>query len=249
VKLLAIESAGDACSVALSVDESCLERHLIAPRQHAQLLLSLIQALLDEAGLALAGLDVLAFGRGPGSFTGVRIAAGVIQGLAYGADLPVVPVSSLQALAQGALRERASTRVLAAFDARLGEVYWGAYEEGRGGLMAVHTDDIAATPEAVPPPGGSGWLGAGEGWRVYPRVLAERIGVGLAGTQPERMVRAMDVAALAKAAHARGDSVDAGAALPVYVRNKVARKRGEQARRISTSPIRRAHTNHEEIEK
>jgi tRNA threonylcarbamoyladenosine biosynthesis protein TsaB len=125
------------------------------------------------------------------------------------------------------LRERASTRVLAAFDARLGEVYWGAYEQGRGGLMTAHSDDIAAAPEAVPLPRGSGWWGAGEGWRVYPRVLAERIGASLAGTQPERMARAVDVAALARAAHARGDSVDAEAALPVYVRNKVARKRGE----------------------
>jgi len=227
VKLLALETASDACSVALLVDERCLERHVIAPRRHAELVLSMVQELLDEAGVALTELDALAFGRGPGSFTGLRVAAGVIQGLAYGADLPVVPVSSLQALAQGALREGAGARVLAAFDARLGEVYWGAYEDDGGGLMRVHADDLAATPEAVPLPPGDGWLGAGEGWRAYPDILAARIGDKLRATQPDRMVRALDVATLAKVVHADGDSVGAAAALPVYVRNKVARKRGE----------------------
>ena len=227
MKLLAIETASDACSVALLVDESCLERHVIAPRRHAELLLSMIQELLDEAGLALTDLDALAFGRGPGSFTGLRIAAGVIQGLAYGADLPVVPVSSLQALAQGALRENAGNRVLAAFDARLGEVYWGAYEDDGGGFMMVHTDDLAATPEAVPVPHGTGWLGVGEGWRAYPEILAARVGDHLRASEPDRVVRALDVATLAKLIHARGDAVSAAAALPVYIRNKVARKRGE----------------------
>jgi tRNA threonylcarbamoyladenosine biosynthesis protein TsaB len=227
VKLLAMETASDACSVALLVDDGCLERHVIAPRQHAELVLSMVRELLGEAGLTLTGLDALAFGRGPGSFTGLRVAAGVTQGLAYGANLPVVPVSSLQALAQGALRESASTRVLAAFDARLGEVYWGAYQDDGSGMMTVHTEDLAATPEAVPVPEQSGWLGAGEGWRAYPEILAARIGGNLRATEPDRMVRALDVASLAKAAHARGDSVTAEGALPVYVRNKVARKRGE----------------------
>jgi len=222
-----METASDACSVALLMGESCLERHIIAPRRHAELVLSMVQELLDEAGVALTALDALAFGRGPGSFTGLRVAAGVVQGLAYGADLPVVPVSSLQALAQGALRESAGTRVLAAFDARLGEVYWGAYEDDGGGLMTVHTDDLAATPDAVPVPQGNGWLGAGEGWRAYPEVLAARIGDKLLRSEPDRMVRAADVGALAEVIHARGDSVSAAGALPVYVRNKVARKRGE----------------------
>ena len=227
MKLLAIDTASDACSGALLVDESCFERYRIAPRQHAGLVLSMVQELLDEAGLALADLDALAFGRGPGSFTGVRIGAGVIQGLAYGADLPVVPVSSLQALAPGALRESASARVLAAFDARMGEVYWGAYADDGSGLMRADMDDLVSIPENVPIPGGSGWLGAGQGWGAYASALSERIGEKLTGTQPDRLVRALDVATLARAAHARGDSVGAAGALPVYVRNKVARKRGE----------------------
>lgn len=227
MKLLAIETASDACSCALLTDESCFERFSVAPRQHAELVLPMVTALLDEAGLALADLDALAFGRGPGSFTGVRVAAGVIQGLAYGADLPVVPVSSLQALAQGAYRESGSARVLAAFDARMGEVYWGVYEENGSGLMIARMDDLVSAPDAVPLPSGGGWLGVGEGWGAYACVLAERIGERLAGTEPDRLARALDVAALASAAHARGESVTAARALPVYVRNKVARKRGE----------------------
>ena len=227
MKLLAIETASDACSCALLAGEGCLERHRVAPRRHAELVLSMVKELLDESGIELAHLDALAFGRGPGSFTGVRVAAGVIQGLAYGANLPVVPVSSLQALAQGCYRENGSARVLAAFDARMGEVYWGVYEADASGLMTARVDDLATAPDAVPLPSGGGWLGAGEGWRVYPGELAARIGEKLAGTEPDRLARALDVATLAVAAHARGDSVSAALALPVYVRNKVARKRGE----------------------
>lgn len=227
MKLLAIETASDACSCALLVEDTVLERHVIAPRRHAELVLSMVKELLAEAGFALVNLDLLAFGRGPGSFTGVRIAAGVIQGLAYGADLPVVPVSSLQALAQGAWREGGNGRVLAALDARMGEVYWGTYEVAADGLMVTRTDDLASAPESVPVPGGDGWLGAGQGWRVYARALAERIGDKLVGVEPDRVARAVDVAALARAAHGRGESVAAAGALPVYVRNKVAQKRGE----------------------
>lgn len=226
MKLLAIETASDACSCALLVDEQLRERHRIAPRQHAQLVLSMIDDLLAEGGIALLDLDALAFGRGPGSFTGVRIAAGVVQGLAFGADLPVVPVSSLHALAQGAWRESGHRRVLAACDARMGEVYWGAYEVDARGLMAVHTADCLSTPQAVPLPAGGGWLGAGQGWSAHARLLGERMGERLAATEPHRLARAADVAMLAKAAHAGGQSVSAGEALPVYLRNDVARKRG-----------------------
>jgi tRNA threonylcarbamoyladenosine biosynthesis protein TsaB len=225
VKLLAIETAGDACSCALASDEHLFERHRIAPRQHAQLVLSMIDALLAEAGMGLGALDALAFGCGPGSFTGVRIAAGVVQGLAFGADLPVVPVSSLQALAQGAWREGGHERVLAAFDARMGEVYWGAYAIGPRGLMAVHTADCLSTPQRVPLPDGDGWLGVGQGWNAYARLLAERMGKRLSASEPERLARAADVAALARAAYADGKSVSAGEALPMYLRNEVARPR------------------------
>jgi tRNA threonylcarbamoyladenosine biosynthesis protein TsaB len=226
VKLLAIETASDACSCALVVDDASIERHIVAPRRHAELVLPMVEELLGESGLALAALDALAFGRGPGSFTGLRVAAGVIQGLAYGADLPVVPVSSLRALAQGCLREDGHERVLAAFDARIGEVYWGAYEDD-GGTMATRTEDLVAAPAAVPLPDEGPWFGVGEGWRAYADALAERVGGKCTGSDPDRLPRALDVAVLAADAYARGESVSAAHAVPVYVRNTVARKRGE----------------------
>lgn len=226
MKLLAVETTSDACSCALLMEETHLERHRIAPRRHAELVLPMIEELLAEAGLELTRLDALAFGCGPGSFTGVRVATGVVQGLAFGADLPVAPVSSLRALAQGAWREGGNRRVLAAFDARMGEVYWGAYEVDHNGLMTAAMDDLAAPPEAVPIPSGGGWMGAGEGWGAHGDALAERMGEKLVGTEPERLAHALDVAVLGAAAHARGESVDAARALPVYVRNEVAKKRG-----------------------
>lgn len=224
MKLLAIETASDACSCALLVDDAIRERHRIAPRRHAALVLSMVEALLDEARMPLADLDAIAFGCGPGSFTGLRIAAGVVQGLAFGAGLPVLPVSSLRALAQGVLRERGHDRVLAAFDARIGEVYWGVYEN-RDGLMTGCVDDLVIAPERVPIPETEGWLGAGEGWRAYGDVLADRLGPRCVGADPDRLPRAMDVAVLAADAHARGESVSAEQAVPVYLRNTVARKR------------------------
>lgn len=226
MKLLAIETASDACSCALLIEAQVIERHQIAPRQHAELVLSMVEQLLAEAGVALGGLDALAFGRGPGSFTGVRVATGVVQGLAYGADLPVAPVSSLQALAQGAWRDGANPRVLAAFDARMGEVYWGAYQADADGLMRALADDQVSAPHSVPVPAGGNWLGVGQGWRAHPLALGERVGEQLIGTESDRLVCAVDVATLGSAMHARGQSVDAARALPVYLRNKVARKRG-----------------------
>jgi len=227
MKILAIETASDACSCALRVGEAVVERHIVAPRRHAELVLSMVEELLGESGLALTALDALAFGRGPGSFTGLRIAAGVIQGLAYGADLPVVPISSLRALAQGALREDGHERVLAAFDARIGEVYWGAYADDGGGTMTARMEDLVASPAAVPLPDDGAWFGVGEGWGAYTDALSERLGGKCMRSDPDRLPRALDVAMLAAQAHARGESVSAEQAVPVYVRNTVARKRGE----------------------
>ncbi|NNJ83882.1 MAG: tRNA (adenosine(37)-N6)-threonylcarbamoyltransferase complex dimerization subunit type 1 TsaB, partial [Gammaproteobacteria bacterium] len=137
MKILAIDTATDACSVSLHMDGQYRDSHEIAPRKHAEILLPRIEALLSAAALSPRDLDALAFGRGPGAFTGVRIATGVIQGLAFGADLPVVPISSLHALAQGAWRERGEKNILAAFDARMGEVYWGAYQLDTTEVSAV----------------------------------------------------------------------------------------------------------------
>jgi tRNA threonylcarbamoyladenosine biosynthesis protein TsaB len=224
MKLLAIDTTETACSAALILDQAVTSRYEIAPRQHSALILPMMQALLAEAGLSLAQLDGLAFARGPGSFTGVRIAAGVIQGTALGADLPVVPVSSLQALAQRALREHDARHVLAAFDARMNEVYWLAGMADERGLISPLCDEQVLPPDQVSLPAGDNWLGVGSGWASYHDALAVPAGDALAGTLPALTVHAHDVALLGSAGLEAGQGVAAEWALPVYLRDQVAAK-------------------------
>ncbi len=211
--------------MALGDGREILERFQLAPRQHARLLLPMVNEVLTEAGVKLGELDALAFGRGPGSFTGLRIAAGVTQGLALGAGLPVVPVSDLAALAQGAARERDATQVLACLDARMGEVYWGAYRRGPGGLVTPMSEERVSVPEAVACPAPGDWHGAGQGFAAYP-ALRSAPGGRIVETEPERVPRAADVLRLALAEAVAGNTVAAEAAIPVYLRDEVAWKKG-----------------------
>lgn len=227
MKLLAIETSTIACSAALLIDDEIRERYELAPQRHADLLLPMIGELLSEAGLTPMQLDGLAFGRGPGAFTGLRIAAGVAQGIACGADLPVAPVSTLAALAQGAADR--STRVLAVMDARMNEVYWGIHEAGADGLMQLRGDERVCAPDAAPLPAGDGWFGAGDGWGAYGEVLRARLGAGLAGDDAARYPRAREVVLLARAIALRGGMVAAEHALPVYLRDRVAQTRAARA--------------------
>jgi len=224
LRILAIETATEACSVALLLGDEVRERFAIAPRRHAALVLPWAEALLAEAGLGTAQLDAIGFGRGPGSFTGLRIAAGMAQGMAFGAGEPLVPVSTLAALAQGAVREQGARQVLAALDARMQEVYWAAYRQGGDGLVEIVGEESVSAPAEVVVPDGEGWSGAGSGWASYAATLARRCGLspGLihAGQQPH----AADVARLAAAALQRGEAVPAQQGIPVYLRDKVADK-------------------------
>lgn len=221
LKLLAIDTTEEACSAALLIDGAVSERFELAPRQHSELILPMMQALLAEAGIRLGQLDALAFARGPGSFTGVRIATSVIQGVAYGADRPVVAVSSLQALAQGARRACAADAVLSALDARMGEVYWGVFRADAAGIMRPLGEERVCAPEAVPVPAGDGWRGVGSGWATYADLLGERCAMRPPFDGAVR-VRARDVATLAAVLFTEGAAVPAGQALPVYLRNEVA---------------------------
>ncbi len=169
-KILAIETSTDACSAALLVDDVILERYQLAPQQHTQLILPMVKSLLAEADLKLSQLDAIAFGCGPGSFTGVRIATSITQGLAFGANLPVIPVSSLQALAQRTYDELKTPKILAGFDARMNEVYWGVYELDDDIMTAV-SKDILIKPDAIEPPEGEGWVGVGDAWEKYEQIL------------------------------------------------------------------------------
>jgi tRNA threonylcarbamoyladenosine biosynthesis protein TsaB len=223
VRVLAIETSTDACSCALWVDAEVAEAYELAPRRHAELVLPMMDSLLAVAGLAPTGLDGVAFGRGPGTFTGVRIACGVAQGVAYALGLPVVPVSSLQALAQGAARERGEPQVLAALDARMQEVYWGGFCPGEDALMRPVLSEAIGPAGAVELPAAGRWLGAGPGWAVHGQTLAARLGERLVAQCPDCHPHARDVAVLGAAALARGEGVAPELALPVYLRDVVAR--------------------------
>lgn len=221
MKLLALDTATEVCAVALWIDGQVLERNEIGGK-HAERLLPMVDALLAEAGLALKQLDCIAFGRGPGSFTGLRIGAGVTQGLAFGADLPVIPISSLAALAQGVDAQR----VLAAFDARMQQVYWGAYQRGTDGLVSPLLPETVVDPVAAPLPAGQGWIIAGSGWDVYKNILQPRLSAAGASGLTEIIPQARHVAALALSRFKAGDVVAPELAVPVYIRDDVAKKSG-----------------------
>ncbi|MEK7735076.1 MAG: tRNA (adenosine(37)-N6)-threonylcarbamoyltransferase complex dimerization subunit type 1 TsaB [Pseudomonadota bacterium] len=219
MNILALDTSTEYCSVAVSVDGKILDRSESGNR-HAERILSMVDALLAEAGLSLKQLDAIAFGRGPGSFTGLRIGAGVAQGLAFGAELPVVPISSLVALAQGV----DAPRVLAALDARMNQVYWGAYRRNPQGLVELVGEECVASPADVPMPPGEGWIGAGPGWAAYGEALKQRIGARLSTVFPEALPSARSIAQLATAAVSFGQIVRPEQAIPVYLRDNVAAK-------------------------
>jgi tRNA threonylcarbamoyladenosine biosynthesis protein TsaB len=224
MKILAIDTTEQACSAALLVDGQAAEDFQIGARQHSQLILPMIEGLLGDAGLALSALDSLAFARGPGSFTGVRIAAAVIQGLAVAADLPVVPISSLLALAQGVCREHGEPRVLAAFDARMQELYWAPCK-ARDGLMQFAGEERVGAAHSLSLPAGEGaWAIAGSALGGYAETFERQLGKRLGARYPDAMVHAQDVALLAQRDFANGLAVAAERAVPVYLRDQVAHK-------------------------
>jgi tRNA threonylcarbamoyladenosine biosynthesis protein TsaB len=216
--LLALDTATEACSVALLHDGKITTHYEVIPRLHAQKLLPMIKELLAGSGIGLSALDAIAFGRGPGAFTGVRIAIGVVQGLAFGLDRLVLPVSNLAVLAQRALREQGATQVAAAIDARMDEVYWGCYREVAGEMRLAGEEAVMPPERAALPVDASGeWFGAGTGWGY-----AERIPVAVSGQDALMLPHAQDLLTLATFAWQRGEAIVADEAQPVYLRDKVA---------------------------
>ncbi|GAB3515217.1 tRNA (adenosine(37)-N6)-threonylcarbamoyltransferase complex dimerization subunit type 1 TsaB [Pseudoxanthomonas daejeonensis] len=222
MKLLAFETATEACSVALYLDGQVRERFEIAPRRHAELALPWADALLAEAGVARTQLDAIAVGRGPGAFTGVRLAIALAQGVALALDRPVVPVSTLAVLAAGAA-VAGPARILATIDARMGEVYAGAFLREGDGLAALDVERVLA-PGAVELPADDGgeWQGVGTGFAAADGLLAQRLQSRLAAVDAAALPRAADLARLAAAAFARGEAVAAERAEPAYLRDNVA---------------------------
>ncbi|NOX09433.1 MAG: tRNA (adenosine(37)-N6)-threonylcarbamoyltransferase complex dimerization subunit type 1 TsaB [Gammaproteobacteria bacterium] len=227
MNLLALDTSADACSVALSINGEIKELFRIAPREHTHLVLPMIDELLSDAGINKSALDALAFAQGPGGFTGLRIAAGVAQGVALGLDLPLIRVSSLAALAQGIVRQYKAGQVLAAFDARMNEVYWGCYVANDAGLVERQSEEQVCRPEQVFVPGNSGsvWCGAGSGWLEYTDPLQQRLGFEVSECYADAHPHACDVATLALDKAARQEIDAADQAIPVYLRNQVVHSR------------------------
>tara|TARA_Y100001956_G_scaffold79903_1_gene94105 strand:+ start:836 stop:1537 length:702 start_codon:yes stop_codon:yes gene_type:complete len=225
-KILALDTATENCSVALLVDDKVYVRSEVAPRDHTKKILPMVDEVLKEAGVALADLDALAFGRGPGSFTGVRIGIGIAQGLAFGADLPMIGVSTLEAMAQGCYRKHGSEHVACAIDARMSEVYWGRFTRQEDGSW-LSVDAECVVPPAVLAENSRSdehiWHMAGTGWEAY---AAELESLQLQRVESEVLFPdAEDIVYLAKFELENGNTVDAEAASPTYLRDTVAWKK------------------------
>ena len=227
IKLLAIETSTEACSVALYSDGKTSEFYELAPMRHAELLLPAIQSLLDAAGLPLANLDAIAFGRGPGSFTSLRIGIGVVQGLAWGAGLRVVPVSSLAAVAQAVIEEKKGSdpffsSICVAMDARMQEVYTANFQRGDDGYVMASGEERVCSPDLVSVPEDEPFIAAGNGFERFEelRPLAAKA----AECHPDIWPRASVICKLALKWLESNEPLSAGLAQPVYVRNNVAKK-------------------------
>lgn len=224
-KILAIDTSTENCSVALMFDNQCITRSEVAPRDHTKKILPMVDEVLREAGLKLTDLDALAYGQGPGSFTGVRIGIGIAQGLAFGAELPMIGISTLKAMAQGSYRIAKVQNVAVAIDARMSEVYWAQYQRLNDGNWQSIGEEAVMPPQEIVEAlqdDQTVWTEAGTGWAAYDE-LAQVKFVHQKGEilYPE----AEDIAFLAQYSFAKNEVVDADSATPVYLRDKVAWKK------------------------
>lgn len=222
MRLIAFDTATEWCTAALWQDGALAWQEERAGQRHSELLVPMVTDLLAQAGLKLNQLDGLAYGMGPGSFTGLRIACGVAQGLALGGGMPVLGVSTLEALAEEAWASRGADRVLACLDARMHEVYAGLYQRLETG-WACQAGPMVCPPGQVPVPPGPGYLGIGTGFSAYPD-LAAGLAVPLAGVAGDLIPHARSIARLAAPRFARGEGWPPEAAQPLYIRDKVALK-------------------------
>jgi tRNA threonylcarbamoyladenosine biosynthesis protein TsaB len=224
MNLLAIETATETCSVALAVNGEVMELYEHAPRKHAELLLPWVRQLLAEAELEFAALDAIAFSRGPGSFTSLRIGIGVVQGLAWASDRPVIPVSSLAATAQTAVAEGVDS-ALVALDARMNEVFTGAFTVNDRGIMVAVNEERVCAPEEVGPVA-SDTYGIGVGFERYEAL--DKLSGQLLGVRPDIWPKASSVLKLAQDWLRSHEALPAEQAQPVYLRDNVAKKKQDQ---------------------
>lgn len=226
MKLLAIDTVTEACSVALLYNDQIRESYEVTPRGHSRRVLPMVEDLLSQADLKPAQLDALVMDRGPGSFTGVRIGVSVVQGLAFALDLPVISISSLAALAQAAYQKQGSEQVLAVIDARMGEVYWGYYRLNNGRMCLLAEEAVSPVASIIQQPGE--WLAVGSGCQTYPDELSVLAGVTCfaysGAVDDDCYPRASALLELARFDWADKKLLSAEQAQPVYLRDKVAKK-------------------------
>lgn len=219
MKLLAFDTSSTACSVALSNNGKVISQHEIAPMQQAKMILPLIKQLLKSENLTINQLDAIAFGCGPGSFTGVRIAVSVAQGLAYATQKPLISISSLAATAQAAYHDSGWTRLLVAVDARMKEVYWASYAVQDNHLVKLLGKEQISRPEAIILPDAD-WSGIGNAWAIYHDTIpAKPVFI-----DSNRLPTAVAILTLAEAKFQSGEVIAPSEAIPVYLRDDVAKK-------------------------
>lgn len=224
--ILALDTSSDACSASVLTITDCFTEFEMTPRAHTQLILPMVESVLKQASLRLVDIDAIAFGRGPGAFTGLRIATGVAQGLALAADKPVLPISTLAALAQQAYQQTQASKLLVALDARMGEVYWGKYAVVAGQLQLLGEEQVLS-PSAIELPASADWVAVGNGWSAYPE-LAERAAPLLTASYPDWLPSAEFIAQLAWQDYQAGKALPAQQAQPIYLRNKIAQTTQER---------------------
>lgn len=218
--ILALDTSTEACSVALLYKDQVTEEFTTGIR-HSEIILSMIEKILLQSDLVISQIDCIAFGRGPGMFTGLRIGAGVVQGVAFAADLPVIPISSLAILAQG----QQENKIMAAFDARMNQVYWGLFEKDSHGLVRACGDEQVVAPVDVQVPDSAGWVGAGSGWDQYHEALSLSTKSAMESWRAEQFPKASDALPIASEIFAAGKMLAAEQAIPVYLRDDIARKK------------------------
>lgn len=227
MRLLAVDTATEACSVALWIDGRVHARFEVAGRSHTQQMLPMVHGLMAEAGCAFAQLDGLVCGIGPGGFAGVRIGVGFVKGLALSLDRPVVGISSLAMLAQGAL-DTGADQVLASIDARMNEVYFAAYRRDAQGLAQESGRARVAAPDAIRENGNGPWVAVGTGWAAYEERLRAHVRGDISRLDGAALPHAQQALSLALPVFAAGAATSADALAPLYLRDKVALTLEEQ---------------------
>ncbi len=227
MKILAVDTATEACSAALLIDGDIQERYQLAPREHTKLILPMIDSLMAEAQINTQDLDALAFGRGPGSFTGVRIATGIIQGIAFAADLPVAPISTLAAIAQGCIESTTHNVIFTAVDARMNEIYWAVYHRNPENFVELVGKESVTPIQTIEYTGSKGF-GIGSAWKIHETAMIKQLSNFLIDYDANHLPKASTIAKLGARDYSLGKTVPVEQAMPVYLRDKVAEKESER---------------------